>query len=355
MKCEFSPLINMQVYKLHPVPNILRKLFSWPSYVSVQYKNMNFAPLDTLPYKNYITEGGYKMYLGLNLMQWLSTFVIAAVIGIMVAALDFLSRMFGYYKFSLMSKMVKHCEDDGMYSIKACYGQLIGATLAVNIICTMCSALIGAYESARVYSGSGLTLTASYLNGIFLPRALSIRTGFSMAIGIFFSILGGLAVGREAAMIYVAAILMTNMASGTFLGLRLSRMNFLWHFGAIDRDQKDLVTIGAAAGLAATFGTPFGAVLYVLEEGASFWRHFVTARATLAGFIAYFVASQITRLTLLVPTSEDHYGILESGVFFDLGFKLEDILYAIFMGMLGGLIGAAFNCLALTLKKFRTR
>ena len=124
------------------------------------------------------------------------------------------------------------------------------------------------------------------------------------ATGVLFSVAGGLFVGKEGPMIhsgtnFVRQALPNWFKSGGVVGAGIPMLqsvtfpfiksNFYKYFNfRNDREKRDFVAAGAAAGVAAAFGAPIGGLLFSLEEGASFWNQKLTWRNWFKIFFWFF-------------------------------------------------------------------
>lgn len=101
---------------------------------------------------------------------------------------------------------------------------------------------------------------------------------------IFGSVLGvsaGFVVGKEGPMVHTGACIASLLGQG---GSRKYHLTWKWlRYFKNDRDRRDLITCGAAAGVASAFRAPVGGVLFALEEAAS-WYLFLTTLFTSFSF-----------------------------------------------------------------------
>lgn len=143
-----------------------------------------------------------------------------------------------------------------------------------------------------VSAGSGIPEIKCFLNGIDLPRIVRVKTLVCKVVGVTFSVAAGLPVGKEGPMVHSGAVVASGISQGRtkFWGVDTSFSKFSDFRN--DREKRDFVACGAAAGVCAAFGAPIGGVLFSLEEGASYWstkltwRAFFCAMTTLATLFA---------------------------------------------------------------------
>jgi chloride channel 7 len=198
-----------------------------------------------------------------------------------------------------------------------------------------------------VASGSGIPEVKCFLNGIDLPRIVRIKTLFAKVIGVTFSVAAGLPVGKEGPMVHSGAVVAASISQGKTKCWGVDTSFSKFSDFRNDREKRDFVACGAAAGVCSAFGAPIGGVLFSLEEGASYWSTKLTWRA--------FFCAMITLGTLFAVKNFDSlWGQANIDKLFSFGefnslsgessnFSIWELTLFMIIGCLGGLIGAVFN------------
>lgn len=88
-------------------------------------------------------------------------------------------------------------------------------------------------------------------------------------VGSIAAVSSSLNVGKAGPMVHTGACIAALTCQG---GSKKYGLTWKWfRFFNNDRDRRDLVTCGSAAGIAAAFRAPVGGVLFALEEMASWY------------------------------------------------------------------------------------
>jgi len=202
-------------------------------------------------------------------------------------------------------------------------------------------------------AADGVAEIKAFINGTHVKHFLRLRTIVAKVIGTILAASSGLTSGSEGPLIHIGA----GVGSGVTRGDKMR--NCLLEFSPAilglfhnDRDRREFVSAGAAAGMAAAFGSPIGGVLWVLEETSNawtprlMWRMFTAAllaSVTLAFLKAGIYSGDISVSGLLTFSNlhEAVFSLAASSVASPI-FWWEIFLFA-GVGAAGGVLGAFFN------------
>lgn len=234
-------------------------------------------------------------------------------------------------------------------------GSLFGGYLLfafINcILAGLASAVVVYYGPGA--AGSGIPDVKSYLNGVDLPNVLSPQTLVAKILGSVGAVSASLAVGKEGPFVHIGACLAYLLTQGEKVHNRLKHP--LLNVFRDDRQLRDFVTCGAAAGVAAAFRAPVGGVLFALEEATSWWRNQIL-------WLAFFTTAVVS---VVLRSMIRHCHVANCGFFGAGGFilfsldegqdsyEIFELLPMLLLGVMGGLLGSTFNVLNAQLTLWR--
>ncbi|KAL7561898.1 hypothetical protein ACA910_014271 [Epithemia clementina (nom. ined.)] len=311
-----------------------------------------------------------------SLKKWVLTFTIGVVQAVVAAVCNMGSRSLCKMKFehvydllnpkesiSTESELRESSTDDLYLAVDdatsseqvsegASSGRFIENAFVAFFLYQVCFAAIASLfvYFEPVSAGSGIPEIKCYLNGIALPRVADVKTLICKVLGVTFSVGAGLPVGKEGPMVHSGSVVAAAISQGgprcpgtTGGGSAFAQFQDFRN----DREKRDFVACGAAAGVASAFGAPIGGVLFSLEEGASYWSTKLTWRA-------FFCAMTTLSTLFWIRNIDTMWGQANIDKLFSFGefnslngdgtnFSIWELALFIVIGCLGGLIGAVFN------------
>ncbi|CAI5736493.1 unnamed protein product [Hyaloperonospora brassicae] len=323
------------------------------------WKSSDIESLDYDLFESVVNKSGmgYKYRNGqeknrLIYARWFLTLATGVITALVAVFLLYFTTLLTSIKHHVIESTIRH-----ELTKHVLFGTTFWSFVAFNLVLVAIAATVTSFGEP-VAAGSGISEVKTTLNGMKIPSMLRLRTFFCKIIGTVCSVAGGLPVGKEGPMIHSGAIVAAGLSQGksSTLGYDTS----FSYFGGFrnDREKRDFVACGAAAGVASAFGAPIGGVLFVLEEGASFWNQTLTWRTLFCAMsatftLAFFLSGMNDNLSW--GTLGSHTGSFSFGPFTSSTYQIWEVPLFVMMGIGGGLQGALFNGLNTRLARIRSR
>jgi len=313
--------------------------------LSNEYESLDYEMIHNKIFIEEETNKGPRFVLKRNIFRWLVMLVIGGLTACVAVFIDIVIDQLSRLKLKAIQITFRKFTEDDPFPVP------LFAWVGVNCGFVMIAAIMVAYF-APVGAGSGIPQIKCYLNGVKVPKVVRLKTLFCKMMGVTFSVVGGLAVGKEGPMIHSGAVIAAGISQGRTVTFKKD-FNIFEYFRD-DHEKRDFVSGGAAAGVAAAFGAPVGGVLFSLEEGASFWNQALTWRIFFSSMVSYFTLNTILSAYHGHTGQLQYAGLLNFGSFDNLSYQYWEIpLVFIPMGIVGGLLGALFVVINVKLSKFR--
>ncbi|CAL9112842.1 unnamed protein product [Musa acuminata var. zebrina] len=310
----------------------------------------NVCPIESLDYEvveNDIYKEDWRSRKKDQIFQYvLLKWTFALLIGLATGLVGFFNNLavenIAGFKWLLTSNlMLKHRYHEAFAVFAGCNASLAAAASA------LCAYL------APAAAGSGIPEVKAYLNGIDAHPILAPSTLFVKIFGSICGVSAGFVLGKEGPMVHTGACIASLLGQG---GSRKYHLTWTWlRYFKNDRDRRDLITCGAAAGVAAAFRAPLGGVLFAYEEAASWWRSALLWRT----FFTTAVVAVVLR-TFVYFCRSGNCGLFGKGglIMFDLSSNISaygtpDLIAVVLLGVIGGVLGSLYNFLIdKTLRKY---
>lgn len=182
---------------------------------------------------------------------------------------------------------------------------------------------------------SGITEIKTILSGFIIRGLLGFKTLLFKSIGLILVVGAGLWIGKEGPLVHVACC------------CAAMAMKFFPQLNNNEAIKREVLAAATSAGISVAFGSPIGGVLFSLEQ----LTYYFPERTLWTSFVAAMVAA--VTLQFINPFRSGNL-VLFQVIYDRLWHRFEIVPFA-FIGVIGGLYGACFTHLNITIANWRRR
>lgn len=172
-----------------------------------------------------------------SVKRWFIVLLIGTLTALTACAIVVAVDKLSYLKYTFLAQLINNCDD----SAESCYHLPLFVWVGLNSSLVSIGCILVAYW-APVAAASGIPVIKCYLNGVKVPQVVRIQTFIAKTIGVIFSVVGGLASGKEGPMIHAGAIIAAGVSQGKSTSFNKDT-GFFNEFRE-DREKRDFVSAG---------------------------------------------------------------------------------------------------------------
>eukprot|EP00026_Physarum_polycephalum_P001806 Phypoly_transcript_01809.p1 GENE.Phypoly_transcript_01809~~Phypoly_transcript_01809.p1 ORF type:complete len:747 (+),score=78.68 Phypoly_transcript_01809:857-3097(+) len=303
------------------------------------FQSLDFSVMDNQVLHEYNRKNTKLDFIIADIGKWIICFWIGVIIGAIAYLIKFSVDFFNHSKYILIEKYI-------MNKPAIAFAYFAGLNLAFAFVASLVIIII----KQPLAGGSGIPEVKGYLNGVRISNSLNIKTLIGKLISLIFAFSASLILGPEGPMIHIGSMIGAAVGQLKSKTLKLYPRIF-WRYHN-DRDRRDFISCGAAAGVAAAFGAPIGGVLFSIEEASSFWSQELTWRTFFTCLCATLTVSAFQNG---METVVKNHGMLTFGLSQSYLYRLPEIGAFAILGAIGGLLGAAYVYVNVKLNRFRAK
>uniref|UniRef100_A0A8D2NWN6 Chloride channel protein n=1 Tax=Zosterops lateralis melanops TaxID=1220523 RepID=A0A8D2NWN6_ZOSLA len=305
--------------------------------LSLKYESLDYDNSENQLFLEEERRINHAAFRTVEIKRWVICAMIGILTGLVACFIDIVVENLAGLKYRVVKDNIDKFTAKGGLS----FSLLLWATLNASVV--MVGSLIVAFIEP-VAAGSGIPQIKCYLNGVKIPHVVRLKTLVIKVCGVILSVVGGLAVGKEGPMIHSGSVIAAGISQGRSTSLK--RDFKIFEYFRRDTEKRDFVSAGAAAGVSAAFGAPVG----VLTPGCISFQFF-------ASMISTFTLNSVLSVYHGNAWDLSSPGLINFGRFDSekMGYTIQEIPIFIFMGVVGGILGALFNALNYWLTMFRIR